>query len=149
MKEKFLNIFLFLISLSFIGAGVVLMFFNHIDLLAILHKNFNLIFNNEKLSNFFISFFGSFIFGWGIFFFLFTILAVMDLKKNYVHGFIFWAFTFWAVSAGVVSYLFDYKFLMILISIIYGVIFLPFFLSIPLKSSNYINKQQDQQKNTF
>jgi hypothetical protein len=136
MKEKFLNIILFLLSLCFLAGGVVLMFFNNMTQVSILYKNIYPFFSSEKIATFFISFFGTFIFGWGILLFLLIIFAVMDLKRNYLHGFIFWAFTFWAASAGAISFLHKFNFLLIIISIIYGVLFLVFFLSIPMKSGS-------------
>jgi hypothetical protein len=129
------------------GGGVILMFFSNIDQVSFLHKNINPFFVNEKIADFFISFFGTILFGWGILLFLLIIFAVMDLKKNYLHGFIFWAFTFWAVSAGAISFLHKFNFLLILISIIYGVLFLVFFLSIPLKSGS--PKQIENQPKNF
>jgi len=145
MKEKFLNIILFLVSLFFTCCGIALMFFNGNEKLAVLHKNIAPYFSSERYADFFISFFGTVIFGWGIIIFFLVIFAVMDLKKNYLHGFIFWAFTFWAASAGTVSYLHKFTFLLIVISTVYGVIFLAFFLSIPMKSgSSAPSRQSDQ-----
>lgn len=141
MKEKFLNIFIFLISLAFIFLGVVLMFFNNLDFIKIVHQNAKMIFIDTNLSNFFIQFCGSFIFAWGIFFFLLTVFAVMDLKTTNIYAYIFWGFTFWAVSAGIVAYLHKYYSLLIGISILYGALFIPFFLSLAMKSGKSVDKQ--------
>jgi|GEM_PF-1322844 len=135
MKERFLNIFLFLISLLFITSGIVLIFFYNIDILKIVHENFNKIFTDGKLAVFFIQLFGTFIFSWGVFFFLMTVFTVMELKNTSVYGFIFWVYTFWALSFGYVLFINNYKFLLIVTAVIYGIIFLPFLLSIPMKSS--------------
>jgi len=135
MKERFLNIFLFLISLVFIVFGVILMFFNKIDLVKIVYTNFGNFFKNESVSIFFISLIGSMIFTWGIFFFLLSVFTVMELKPANIYGFIFWGFTFWACSIEIICFLHKFYFAMIIIGIVYAIIFLPFFLSLGMKSS--------------
>jgi hypothetical protein len=135
MKERFLNIMIFIISIGMIGLGVVMMFFNHLKYFDILHINLSKIFLSPGLTDFFIAFLGTVVFAWGIFFFLLMIFSVMDLRSPSVYGFIFWGFTFWCASVEAISYLKQYWFLMIIIGILYGVIFLPFFISLPMKSS--------------
>ncbi len=135
MKERFLNIFLFLISLAFIALGVILMFFNKLDFIKIIYTNFDNFFKNENLTMFFISIFGSMIFRWGIFFFLLSIFTVMELKPANIYGFIFWGFTFWAASFEIISFLYKFYFAMITVGIVYLILFLPFFLSLPMKSA--------------
>ena len=71
MKERFLNVFLFLISITFIGLGIILMFFNDkILMLTFVIDGINAFINNPEVTDYFISLFGSSIFTWGVFFFL-------------------------------------------------------------------------------
>ncbi|HOJ63822.1 MAG TPA: hypothetical protein PLE45_05325 [Spirochaetota bacterium] len=136
MKERFLNIFLFLISLVFIGCGIILMFFNKIDLLKIVYTNFNTFLKDETITRFCISLIGTMIFTWGIFFFLLSVFTVMELKSSSIYGFVFWGFTFWALSLAIIAFLYKFYFAMIVTGIIYSILFLPFFLSMPMKSSS-------------
>lgn len=140
MKERFLNIFLFLISLIFIACGIVLMFFNKIEPLKIVLTNFYNFFKNENIGEFFIAILGSMIFTWGIFFFLLSIFTVMELKPTNIYGFIFWGFTFWILSFEIILFLYKFYFAMIVSGIIYLVLFLPFFLSLPMKSASDVKK---------
>lgn len=140
MKERFLNIFLFLISLAFITFGIILAFFNKMDYLKIIYTNFDNFFKNETFTTFFISIIGTIIFTWGIFFFLLSIFTVMELKPLSIYGFIFWGFTLWVASFEIVSFLYKFYFLMIFILIIYLILFVPFFFSLPMKSSGTTQK---------
>jgi len=116
--------------------GVVLMFFNKLQYTSIIYTNVDKFFNNMPITNFFVAFFGSFIFAWGIFFFLLTVFAVMELKNTSIYPFIFWGFTFWAVLSGVVSFLNKFNFLLICIGVVYALLFLPFFVSLAFKSKS-------------
>ncbi len=136
MKEKFLNICLFLLSLAFITAGIILIFFSDLEYLKIIKENFNKIFTDQKLAIFFLQLFGSFILAWGIFFFLLTVFIVMELKNTNIYGFMFWIYTIWTGAFGFVIYRYKYYFLLITLGIIYGIIFLPFLLSLMMKSKN-------------
>ena len=133
MKERFLNIMIFIISICFVVVGFFMMFFSNIQYLDILRNNLDKTFGG--FTDFFIAFLGTIVFAWGVFLFLLMVFSVMDLKSPSVYGFIFWGFTFWCGSVEVISYLRHYYFLMIIIGILYGVIFLPFFMSLPMKSS--------------
>jgi hypothetical protein len=132
MKERFLNIFLFLFSLAFIGLGVLLMFFQKLSFLELIVSQTGKVILSQ--TPFFIAFFGTIIFAWGVFFFLMTVYAVMELKPASVYGFVFWVFTLWAAAAGTVFFLNKMVPLLIGLGILYGAIFLPFFLSMPMKS---------------
>ncbi|OHD12625.1 MAG: hypothetical protein A2086_04765 [Spirochaetes bacterium GWD1_27_9] len=138
MKERFLNIFLFLISLCFIACGIILIFFNTAKLpyLDLVHTSFDSFFGNPALSSFFIAFLGTFVFAWGIFFFLTTIFIVMEIKNTNMYGFMFFTFTLWAIMAQIVSFLNKFYFLMIVIGILYGILFIPYFISLPMKSKD-------------
>lgn len=136
MKERFLNVFLFLISITFIGLGIILMFFNDkILILTFVIDGINAFINNPEVTDYFISLFGSSIFTWGVFFFLLTVFTVMELKNNNVYGFIFWGFTFWIASSGVVTYFHKFYFMLIILGVLYGILFLPYLFSLPMRSS--------------
>ena len=135
MKERFLNIMIFIISICLVVVGVFMMFFNNIQYFDILRVNLNKFFSAAQFTDFFIAFLGSVVFAWGIFFFLLMVFSVMDLRSPSVYGFIFWGFTFWCGSVEAIAYLRQFYFLMIIIGILYGVIFLPFFMSLPMKSA--------------
>ncbi len=136
MKERFLNVFLFLISITFIGLGIILMFFNDkILMLTFVIDGINAFINNPEVTDYFISLFGSSIFTWGVFFFLLTVFTVMELKNNNVYGFIFWGFTIWIASSGVVTYFHKFYFMLIVLGVLYGILFLPYLFSLPMKSS--------------
>jgi hypothetical protein len=135
VKERFLNIMIFIISICLVVVGVFMMFFNNIQYFDILRVNLNKFFSVAKFTDFFIAFLGTVVFAWGIFFFLLMVFSVMDLKSPSIFGFIFWGFTFWCGSVEVISYLRQFYFLMIMIGVLYAVIFLPYFMSLPMKSS--------------
>ncbi|HNZ26156.1 MAG TPA: hypothetical protein PLG34_05240 [Spirochaetota bacterium] len=140
MKEKFLNVFLFLISITFIGLGIILMFFSDkILMLTFVVDGINAFIDNPKVTGYFMSLFGSIVFTWGIFFFLLTVFTVMELKNNNVYGFIFWGFTFWIASSGVVTYLHKFYFMLIILGVLYGILFLPYLFSLPMKGSSTKN----------
>jgi hypothetical protein len=136
MRERFLNILLFLFSLAFIAAGVILMFFQDLHILAFVKGKMLEMFVDQKFALFFMAFFGSFIFAWGFFILLLTVFSVMEMKVSSIYGFIFWGFTFWAGSASIVAYLNKYIFLDIAIGAIYGVLLVPFLITLPFKSGN-------------
>ncbi|MCG8572682.1 MAG: hypothetical protein MJB14_21330 [Spirochaetes bacterium] len=136
MKERFLNIILFLFSLLFIAAGVILMFFTQLDFLNLVMTQIDVFFNNMKFTSFFLAFLGTILFSWGIFFFLMTIMAVMEIKTTTLYPFMFWIYTFWCAAACGVSYLHGFFFNLILISIIYAILFIPFFLSLFMRSKD-------------
>ncbi|HQB62089.1 MAG TPA: hypothetical protein PK899_10575, partial [Spirochaetota bacterium] len=80
MKEKFLNVFLFLISITFIGLGIILMFFSDkILMLTFVVDGINAFIDNPKVTGYFMSLFGSIVFTWGIFFFL-------QVPRRYLSG---------------------------------------------------------------
>ena len=134
MKEKFLNLFLFLFSFVFLGLGVVLMFFHKVPYFDIITTNGLAFFKDAKLTEFFISFLGTFVFTWGVFFFLMTVFTVMEMKHTNVYGFIFWIFTFWIGLAEFIAFMHTFFPFMIGLGILYGVIFIPFFFALPMKS---------------
>jgi hypothetical protein len=136
MKERFLNIFLFLISIAFIAGGIISIFFYNQNFMVFVKDHFVSAFKDSKLAIFFLQMIGSFVFSWGMFFFLMTVFTVMDLKSTTVYGYIFWVYTFWALSFGYVSYINKYMFFVILLGGLYGLVFLIFLISLLLKSKN-------------
>ncbi|HPO50670.1 MAG TPA: hypothetical protein PLO89_10125 [Spirochaetota bacterium] len=136
MKERFLNLFLFIISLAFMTSGVFFMFFNKAPFINFVVSGFDSYFSNLQFSYFFLSLLGVFIFSWGIFFSLLTVFAVMELKSSAIYPFIFWGFTFWAVLSGIVSFLHSFYFFILATGIAYLILFIPFFISLAMKSKS-------------
>ncbi len=140
MKERFLNVFLFLFSLVFITAGVLSIFFYKLQFMALPNDYFVNAFKDSHLALFMMQSVGAFVLSWGIFFLLMTVYAVMDLKNRSIYGFIFWVYTFWALSFGYVAYKNNYMFLVFVLCGIYGIIFLPFLIGLLLKGRGDNNK---------
>lgn len=150
MKERVLNVFLFLLSLGFMVAGVLMIFFQKIGIVQLLAKYIGdkILYGPNTNVDFFVAFFGSFIFAWGIFFFLLTVFAVMELPSTKIYGFIFWGYTFWAIMSILSGVLYLGKArwsFVIIILVVYGVIFAPYLLTLPLKSSEGKDSGQSQQ----
>jgi hypothetical protein len=152
MKERFLNIFLFLGSLAMMAAGSIMLFLQSNGLVSQLKNIIEKALSTAgmDITAFIIAFLGSSIFSWGIFFFLLSVYTVMELKNNAIYGFIFWGYTFWITGCviSVILYVGISLPLIILFAILYGIIFIPFFLSLPMKKKAGNSTGNDQPAST-
>lgn len=134
LKAKFLNTTLFFISTLFIIIGFVLAFTKEIFLVTIFNDIiYKLLNEDQRITEIFTAFFGSFIFTWGMIILFLIVFVVMEFPKKSIHTIIFWGYTFWALFISFVFYRNGFRPMLFIMSIFYGIVFLVYLISLLIR----------------
>jgi len=145
MKTKFLNTSLFFVSIIYISIGTLFVLSKDFFIVIIFNDIISNLLNVEQqTTELFTALFGGFIFAWGIIFLLLIIFLVMDLAKNSIYTVIFWGYSSWTMTTSYIFYKNDFRPLLIIMGILYGVIFILYLISL-LLSDKQVSKQVSEE----